>query len=241
MPRPLRKDRPGNVHHIYVRGVAKAKIALDAVDFRRTLNLLERTVSRFDLTCHAWALLPNHNHLLVTSQKGNVSEAMRWFGSQTATTFNARHARSGHLYQGRFGSKLVKHDVYFFQLARYLALNPVRAGLCAAPEDWLWSSYSATASLSPWPRFLDARAILDGLGSVDGYVRWVADAVGADALDERGALRPAARPSLTRLIPDDSDRAIAVAYFQHGYSMIAIAEHLGTNRWQISRRLAKNT
>ena len=117
--RPLRQqDYAGAVHHVYWRGVARSATAIDAVDYERTLDFLERTVSRFDLRCHAWCYLPNHSHLLLTSQLGNLSRAMQWLGTCSAQTFNERYGRSGHLYQGRFGSKLVEDDGYFLELAR---------------------------------------------------------------------------------------------------------------------------
>ena len=126
MPRKPRSDYPGATHHIYVRGVARSAVAVDEIDYGRALRLLERAVSRFGLLCHAWSFLPNHSHLLLTSQEGNISDAMQWFNSCCAQAFNERHERSGHLFQGRFGSKLVEDDAYFLVLARYLALNPSR-------------------------------------------------------------------------------------------------------------------
>jgi REP element-mobilizing transposase RayT len=241
MPRQLRPNRAGDTHHVFVRGVAKSPLALDAEDYGRTLNLLERTVSRFALICHAWCLMPNHHHYLLTTQEGNVSRAMQWLGSRTAQTYNKRYDRSGHVYQGRFGSRLVKHDGYFFELVRYLPLNPVRAGLCSAPGDWVWSSYAATAGLvDPPPRYLDARAIFEGLASVAAYVEWVGEVeASAAALDDQGLPHPRPRLSLAKLLRDDTDRSIAIAHFRHGYTHTAIAEHLGVSRSQISRRIPK--
>jgi putative transposase len=234
----LRQDYPGATHHIFIRGVARGAVAVDATDYEHALRLLERGVSRFELRCHAWCLLPNHSHLLVTSQLGNLSRAMHWLGTCTAQSFNQRHERSGHLYQGRFGSRLVEDDGYLLELARYLPLNPVRAGLCEAPGDWPWSSYAATAGLRERPPFLDAGDLLHALGSADAYINWVADGVLATSLDEHGVPQPPERPSLATLLPDDSDRAIASAHFRHGYSMAAVARHLGVNPSQIRRRLA---
>ena len=134
-------------------------------------------IVRFELRCHAWCYLPNHFHLLLTSQLGNLSERDAWLGTCTAQTFNERHERSGHLYQGRFGSKLVEDDGYLLELARYLPLNPVRAGLCSSPEDWPWSSYAATVGLVSPPRFLDSVAFIEILGSPGAYVDWVAEGV----------------------------------------------------------------
>ena len=162
---------------------------------------------------------------------------MHWFGTCTAQAFNRRHDRSGHLYQGRFGSRLVASDSYFLELVRYVALNPVRAGLCGSPADWRWSSYAATAGVRPAPRFLDAGALLGLLGSAD-YVAWVADGIAGGSLDEHGVPRPQPRPTLETLLADDSNRAIALAHFRHGYTQVAIAQHLGVSGSQICRRLA---
>ena len=238
MPRKPRQDKHGAVHHIIVRGVARTAVVVDEDDYAREHRLLERTVSRFELTCHAWCFMPNHSHLLVTSRKRNISSAMQWFGSRTAQTFNSRYERSGHLYQGRFGSRLVENDRYFLELARYLPLNPSRAGLCRAPEDWLWSSYSATVGLRACPTFLDPSALIEKLGSADAYVGWVAAGAGSTFLDEQGVPRPPARPSLASLLPEDSDSAVAIAYHGHGYTMNSIAKYLGVSRSQISRRLS---
>jgi putative transposase len=238
MPRPLRCDFPGATHHIYTRGVARSAIAVDAADYSRALGLLERAVSRFELVCHAWCFLPNHAHLLVTSRLGNLSRAMHWFGTCAAQSFNARHERSGHLFQGRFGSRLVEDDGYLLELARYLALNPVRAGLCPAPDDWIWSSYAATAGLEPAPSFLDVGGFRGLLGTCDEYAAWVAEGSETVALDESGVPLPPPKPSLASLLLDDSDCAIANAHFGHGYSQAAIARHLRVSGSQVCRRLA---
>ncbi len=145
MPRPLRTDYPGAMHHVFVRAVPRTELSLDPSDYARAHGFLERAISRFELRCHAWCYLPNHAHFLLTSQHGNLSRAMHWLGTCTAQSFNQRHERYGHLYQGRFGSRLVKNDKHFLELARYLPLNPVRAGLCpgaaigrgrAIPRAW---------------------------------------------------------------------------------------------------------
>jgi putative transposase len=237
MPRQPRLDYPGAVHHVFLRGNARSPVALDDEDHQRALKMLERAASRFELVCHAWCYLPNHSHLLVTSKLGNLSSAMHWLGTCSAHSFNRRHERSGHLYQGRFGSKLVEDDAHFAELARYLPLNPVRAGLCRTPEDWPWSSYAATVGLRPPPRFLDSREIVATAGSVRAYVSWVAAGVDETILDECGFQQPAPRPSLVSLLAEGSDHSITSAH-SHGYTQSAIAKHLGVSQSQISRRLA---
>jgi putative transposase len=238
MARPLRLDYPGAVHHVFVRGVARTVVAVDAADYEHGLHLLERAVLRFELQVHAWCFLPNHSHLLVTSQLGNLSRAMHWLGTCTANSFNKRHERSGHLYQGRFGSRLVSDDNYLLELARYVPLNPVRAGLCASPDEWEWSSYVATAGLRTAHPFLDSSVFLGLLGSTDAYVAWVAEGLTASALDDRGIPFPPPRVPLESLLPNDSVQSIADAHFNHGYSKAAIARHLGVSAGQVARRLA---
>jgi putative transposase len=238
MPRPKRVDYPGATHHVFVRGVARSVIAVDDADFEHGLYLLERAVTRFELQCHAWSYLPNHSHLLVTTQLGNVSKAMHWIGTCTAQRFNRRHGRSGHLFQGRFGSKVVDHDKYLLELARYLPRNPVKAGLCQAPGDWPWSSYAATAGLRASPWFLDTGGFLGMLGSAGAYTAWVDDGENATMLDEDGIPHPPARVPLATLLPRFSDQAIAIAHYEHGYSKAAIARHFGVSPGQVSRRLA---
>ena len=234
-----RRDYAGATHHITTRGVARSAVAVDDADYERATYLLEQATLRFDLQCHAWCFLPNHSHLLVTSKLANLSKAMHWLGTCSAQQFNQRHERSGHLYQGRFGSRLVQDDGYLLELARYLPLNPVRAELCESPESWAWSSYSATVGLCPSPWFLDAGPLLDMLGSPSAYAAWVAEGVLATALDEFGAPQLPAQPPLSELLFRPTDAAIAVAHFRHGYTKAAIASHLGVSRGQIRRRIAQ--
>jgi REP element-mobilizing transposase RayT len=235
MARRPRVDPAGGTHHVFTRGTGRVAVAVDAEDNERNVRLLDTTVSRFMLRCHAWCYLPNHMHLLVSSPLGNLSKAMQWYGTCAAQTFNLRHERVGHLFQGRFGSRLVEDEAYFLELTRYIVINPVRAGLCASPGDWAWSSYRATAGLRAAPRYLDREEILRALGTSGRYVDWVAGGMLSDALDEGGAPR---RPALSALIPVDSDEALACAHFRHGFTITEIARHLGTSRSRISRRLA---
>jgi AraC-like DNA-binding protein len=175
----------------------------------------------------------------LTSQLGNISKAMHWHGTCAAQAFNRRHERSGHVYQSRFESRVVESDRYLRQLARYIPLNPVQARLCSSPQEWPWSSYAATAGLQTPPPYLHSDDLIGLLGSVAGYSAWVADGTDAMALDDDGIPVPVERPSLTSLLTDNSNQAIALAHYRHGYSKAAIARHLGVSESQIRRRLRK--
>jgi putative transposase len=212
-------------------------IARDEADYEFGLLMLARTVARFELRCHAWCFLPNHTHLLITSELGNMSKAMHWFGMCTAQAFNRRYERPGHVYQGRFGSRVVTDDAYLLELARYVPLNPVRAGLCDSAVEWEWSSYAATAGLRTPPWFLDSTAFLETLGSTARYERWVAAGAQSSPLDVDGVPIKPPRPSLATLLPEGSMSGIASAHFKHGYTKREIARHLGISDSQIGRRL----
>ena len=106
------------------------------------------------LLCHAYCLMENHYHLLVETPRANLDDAMQRLNGTYAMRFNRHHERTGHVFQGRYGAKLITDDDYALTVVRYIAANPVQAGLCAVPEDWRWSSYAATAGLAPRPAFL---------------------------------------------------------------------------------------
>ena len=108
--------------------------------------------------------MDNHYHLLVQTPDGNLSKGMRQLNGVYTQTNNRRHHRVGHLFQGRFKAILVDSDAYLLELARYVVLNPVRAGMVRRPEDWGWSSYRASMGLAPAGKFLAVDALLAQFG-----------------------------------------------------------------------------
>jgi hypothetical protein len=113
---------------------------------------------------------------------------MQHFKGQYAQWYNDVHGVDGHLYGGRFGSVLIVREEHLLELCRYLALNPVRAGLCSAPEDWPWSSYSATIGQAPAPDYLAYQRLLahfgDDVESARGaYARFVRNGLESTLLD----------------------------------------------------------
>jgi REP element-mobilizing transposase RayT len=129
MPRKARLDAPGALHHIIVRGIERRKIFRDDADREDFLERLGRILSASQTRCFAWALLPNHFHLLLRTGLAPISDVMRRLLTGYAVTFNLRHRRSGHLFQNRYKSILCQEDTYLLELVRYIHLNPLRARL----------------------------------------------------------------------------------------------------------------
>jgi putative transposase len=153
LPRPPRIQVEGGIYHLGTRGVRKTAIYLDDFDRRRFLALFQTTLLRYRWELHSYCLMGNHFHLLVTTPEPNLSVGMQYLNGCYAQWFNWRHGLEGHFVERRFYSRLVESEEYLLTLARYIVLNPVRAGLCSSAGDWRWSSYRATVSaLSEPPR-----------------------------------------------------------------------------------------
>lgn len=123
-------------------------------------RLLDSVVEELGWDCIAYCLLTTHLHLLVQTPLPNLSAGMQRVNSQYAQGFNRRYGRNGHVVESRFWHELVEGDRQLLATARYIALNPVAAGVCRAPEDWPWSSYRATAGYVEPPRLLRDGALL---------------------------------------------------------------------------------
>ena len=129
MPRKARIDAPGALHHIIVRGIERRKIFKDDTDRLNFLDRLGKVLSETGTKCFAWALIPNHFHLLLRTGACPLSTVMRRLLTGHAMNFNRRHGRSGQLFQNRCKSILCQEDIYLLELVRYIHLNPVRAKL----------------------------------------------------------------------------------------------------------------
>ena len=133
--------------------------------------------------------MDNHLHALVMTPQPNLAVGMQRLNGCYAQRFNARHARSGHLWQGRYHSELVTRDAHLLEAIRYIALNPLRAGLCDRPEMWRWSAHRALVGLEP-PGFLAVTETLAyfAANGGDGRERYRAFIETAVDLDRRHGL-----------------------------------------------------
>ena len=160
MARSLRVQFEGAVYHLISRGNCKGDIFYCDKDRWVFLKILNKIVKDFEWLCHAYCLMTNHYHLLIETPKPNLSRGMRQLNGVFTQYINHDHNRTGHVFQGRFKSILLKKDSHLLELARYIILNPVRAGICIDPEEYLWSSFRATLGLSREPQFLETKWIL---------------------------------------------------------------------------------
>ena len=129
MPRQARIDTPGALHHVIVRGIERRKIFKDDKDRYSFIDRLGLIVEQTQTACYAWALIPNHFHLLLRTGNEPVATVMRRLLTGHAVYYNRRNKRHGHLFQNRYKSILCQEDTYFLELIRYIHLNPLRAGL----------------------------------------------------------------------------------------------------------------
>ena len=116
--------------------------------------LLEQITMRFGWWIHAYCLMDNHFHVVIETPNADLSAGMERLNGRYAQAFNDSHGLDGHLFQRRFHAVLVESDGHLLELSRYLALNPVKAGLCPTPASWRWGSYRAVIGLEPARRFL---------------------------------------------------------------------------------------
>lgn len=123
--------------------------------------------------CHAFCLMGNHYHLLLQAPEGDLSAGMRAIGLGYAKVFNHVYERVGHVFQSRFRAVAVERDEHVLELARYIALNPVRAGLVRRPEDWRWSSYAVAVNGGWAPEGLKSEWFVNRFGGRDGLRRFV--------------------------------------------------------------------
>lgn len=153
MARQPRFDIPGIAQHVVQRGVDRSACFASDGDYARYLQEVGEAAKRHDCAVHAYVLMTNHVHLLVTpSVRGGLSRMMQAIGRRYVGGFNARHDRTGTLWEGRFKAALVGSARYVLTCYRYIELNPVRAGMVATPADYRWSSHVHNAVREHDPR-----------------------------------------------------------------------------------------
>jgi putative transposase len=225
MTRPLRIEFPGALYHITARGNRLNAIYRDDTDRRVWLEVLGLVCERFHFVVHAYCLMTNHFHLMVETVEGNLAQGMRQLNGMYSQRVNRRHNLVGHVFQGRYHAVLVQKEAHLLELARYIALNPVRAGIVLRHEEWRWSSYHAMLDDRSAPLWLDTEWLLGQFGygndAVEAFRKFVAAGIGAESPlrriryqlllgdDEFAARHRAPRPRAALVAVSKSQRRIA--------------------------------
>ena len=190
MARPLRLELAGGLYHVTLRGDRREAIFLDDADRLVWLEVFAQTCKRFNWVCHAWCLMDNHYHIVVETIEGNLAQGMRHLNGIYTQTFNRTHKRVGHVFQGRYKAIIVEKEGYLLELARYVVLNPLRAGMVKDIADWHWSSYAAMLGTQNAPEWLQTDWILGQFSpqrrrAINRYMDFVRAGVGLPSVWEQ--------------------------------------------------------
>ena len=146
MARKPRFNLIGNPQHVIQRGNNRQATFFAEEDYRHYLDSLKEAAKKHDCAIHAYVLMTNHVHLLITpGQPDSISRLMQSVGRRYVQYINHSYKRSGTLWEGRYKASLVQSEQYLLTCMRYIELNPVRADMVKHPEDYKWTSYRANA------------------------------------------------------------------------------------------------
>ncbi len=152
---------------MYARGSRQQLIYRNRADRLTYLGFLAQTVTRYRWRCLAYCLMGNHMHLLVETPDPNLGKGMQSLHGRYAQRMNQRYGTKGAFFESRYGCVPMETDAQLWMTIRYIALNPVQAGLSVHAEDYEWSSYGRIVALKP-PAFLDAWRVLSYLSATGG-------------------------------------------------------------------------
>ena len=192
MTRIHRIDYPNAIHHVTQRGNDRQLPFETPDDYRVFLETLAECVARYRWQVLSYCLMPTHLHLLLQTPDANLSLGMRRLKGSYARRFNTAHDRSGHVFKGRFESRLIEDEEHLHAALAYIAFNPVQAGLSATPQDWIWSSHAELAGVRRPSRLIAQAEVLNRFATRPAtartrYARMVAALTGQpETLDALG-------------------------------------------------------
>jgi REP element-mobilizing transposase RayT/DNA-binding transcriptional regulator YiaG len=236
MPRRRRGQTDCRLHHITCRGNSGRSMFADAVDRERYYDLLDAGVATYEIECHQDVQMGNHVHLLLEGRMADVSKLLWFVSHRYARTYNARHGEENHLHGRRFHASEVPDKRAARAVAVYIAMNPVRAGLCSHPLDWEYGSYRAHVTDEPPRPHLSTN-----------YTRelFVARTIGFEAaIDVALNRKQGGRPPLGALLP--KAERLTPEHVRHireiyGYTVDEIAGHYGRTARTMKRWLSVPT
>jgi REP element-mobilizing transposase RayT len=171
MSRPLRIEFPGACYHVTARGNGGQAIFTGIEDGRAFLDLLGREVRQQRWLCHGYCLMENHYHVLIETPEANLGRGMGRLNMRYSQWSGRRHARPGHLFQGRYKAILFEKERHLVELGRHVVSNPVRVNAVNRVDQWRWSSYRALATGEDVPDWLAVGDVLGRLADDIGTAR----------------------------------------------------------------------
>ncbi len=172
MPRPLRICYEDAFYHVMNRGSNQQEIFNEDYHYEIFLNLLEETTQMFHAQIHAYCLMNNHYHLLISTPKANLSRIMRHIDGVYTQRYNRNVKRDGGLFRGRYKSIVVEKDFYLLNVSRYIHLNPVEAKIVYRAEEFKWSSYLNYINSNAKSSWLNTEIILNMMESSDSQLAY---------------------------------------------------------------------
>ena len=161
LARQARKKSESGVYHVVLRGINRQDIFYDEDDYQQFLEILAQKKSEKQYEVYGYCLMSNHVHILLHENKDMISRIMSRIGTSFSWRYNRKYNRSGHVFQGRYGSECVEDNSYLLTVVRYIHNNPVKAKMVRAPEDYRWSSIQAYYGNREYPHELtESRYIL---------------------------------------------------------------------------------
>ncbi len=163
MVRQARQRCESGVYHIVLRGINRGDIFFDDDDNLRFLETLEQKKRNHEFELYGYCLMSNHVHLLIREKMDTVSRTMSRIGTSYAKWYNQKYERSGHVFQGRYGSECVEDDKYLLTVIRYIHNNPLKAGIVLEPEAYRWSSINGYIGEKEYPGGLTETEFILGI------------------------------------------------------------------------------
>jgi putative transposase len=185
MPRKSRIAFPNLPHHIVQRGHSRRDVFFGDFDRTDYLNTLAECREALGIKIYGYCLMSNHVHLLVdpAADAGNISTLMKRLAGRHARRINLRNSWSGSIWESRFKCSPIETDRYLLTCGRYIDLNPVRAGVVHAPEDYAWSSYRARCGIATC-EWLDLDPAIQALAETDSRRRARYREIAGDPIDD---------------------------------------------------------